>query len=398
MIAGMTRPISRRTTLKAAAGTAAGTAFAGSPAARAATGGPILKPLPARCFVDFGTNAEMRWDSVAPGKYLTDPSRLFVRDHTSTPRIDARSYRLAVFGDGLREARTEAGAVSLSLADLRSLPRTTITAVHECTGNGRSYFDTQQHQPAAGTQWTMGAVGAVTWTGVRLADLFARIGLAPEAVDVMATGLDPHYVSGGRGLRRRTPAVPGRQGARGRPAGVGDERQGAVARPRVPAAPGAAGLGRDRQHQVARLARGGPASAHLAVEHEVVPDDRPVVPRRQPAADRAPGAHRMGAPGRRRPAADAGKLLHGRSWSGAGRIAKVDVSTDGGGTWLPARLTEPGQAWTRWRFRWPGATTGQHTLMARATDVTGRTQPLVTPYNDGGYFFDAVVRQQVRVA
>ena len=64
----------------------------------------------------------------------------------------------------------------------------------------------------------------------------------------------------------------------------------------------------------------------------------------------------------------------------------------------PRRLTEPGQAWTRWRFRWPGATTGQHTLMARATDVTGRTQPLVTPYNDGGYFFDAVVRQPVRVA
>ena len=29
---------------------------------------------------------------------------------------------------------------------------------------------------------------------------------------------------------------------------------------------------------------------------------------------------------------------------------------------------------------------------ARATDVTGRTQPLVTPYDDGGYFFDAVVR------
>ena len=188
MIACMTLFISRRTTLKAAAGTASGTAFAGSPAARAATDGPILKPLPARCFVDFGTNAEMRWDSVAPGKYLTDPSRLFVRDHTSTPRIDARSYRLALFGDGLREARTEAGAVSLSLADLRSLPRTTITAVHECTGNGRSYFDTQQHQPAAGTQWRMGAVGAVTWTGARLADLFARIGLAPEAVDVMATG------------------------------------------------------------------------------------------------------------------------------------------------------------------------------------------------------------------
>jgi DMSO/TMAO reductase YedYZ molybdopterin-dependent catalytic subunit len=96
--------------------------------------------------------------------------------------------------------------------------------------------------------------------------------------------------------------------------------------------------------------------------------------------------------------ADPGKLLQGRSWSGAGRIAQVDVSTDGGGTWSPATLTEPSQAWTRWTFRWPGGSSGGHTLMARATDVTGRTQPLVTPYNDGGYFFDAVVRQQVRVA
>jgi hypothetical protein len=35
--------------------------------------------------------------------------------------------------------------------------------------------------------------------------------------------------------------------------------------------------------------------------------------------------------------------------------------------------------------------------MARATDVEGRQQPLVTPYNDGGYFFDAVVRHPVTV-
>ena len=35
--------------------------------------------------------------------------------------------------------------------------------------------------------------------------------------------------------------------------------------------------------------------------------------------------------------------------------------------------------------------------MARATDVAGRQQPLVTPFNDGGYFFDAVVRHPVTV-
>jgi hypothetical protein len=35
--------------------------------------------------------------------------------------------------------------------------------------------------------------------------------------------------------------------------------------------------------------------------------------------------------------------------------------------------------------------------MARATDPAGRTQPLETPYNDNGYFFDAVVRHPVTV-
>ena len=38
---------------------------------------------------------------------------------------------------------------------------------------------------------------------------------------------------------------------------------------------------------------------------------------------------------------------------------------------------------------------GEHVLMARATDAAGRTQPLETPFNDGGYFFDAVVRHPV---
>ena len=68
--------------------------------------GPILKPLPERYFTVYGTNAEMRWDSVDPHRHLTPQPRLFVRNHTRTPRIDPHSYRLSVFGDGLRQART----------------------------------------------------------------------------------------------------------------------------------------------------------------------------------------------------------------------------------------------------------------------------------------------------
>src|SRR6478736_8060895 len=88
-------------------------------AARAVAGAPaIQKPLPAAWFYDYGTNAEMRWDSVSSQRYLTSPDRLFVRDHTATPTIDVSTYRLRIFGDGLSAARTADQALSLSYADL----------------------------------------------------------------------------------------------------------------------------------------------------------------------------------------------------------------------------------------------------------------------------------------
>ena len=157
----------------------------------------ILKPTPPAYFTDFGTNAEMRWGSVDPGRYLTPQSRLFVRNHTRTPQIDRSTYALQVYGDGLVTPRSEDEALSLSFADLQRLPHHELTAVVECTGNGRSYFASQQGQTVAGTAWTLGAVGTVRWRGVRLRDVLASVGLSPDAVSIQATGLDAPFVSGG---------------------------------------------------------------------------------------------------------------------------------------------------------------------------------------------------------
>ena len=55
---------------------------------RAENGSPIAKKLPPEWFVNFGTNAEMRWDAVAGLGYTTPNERFFVRDHTGTPIID----------------------------------------------------------------------------------------------------------------------------------------------------------------------------------------------------------------------------------------------------------------------------------------------------------------------
>lgn len=94
-----------------------------------------------------------------------------------------------------------------------------------------------------------------------------------------------------------------------------------------------------------------------------------------------------------------GQVLHGRSWSGAGAVARVDVSTDGGASWRTARLHDRPRAdtWTRWSVTWKPDATGATHLLARATDTAGRRQPDVAVPNTQGYLFDAVVRHPVTV-
>ena len=68
--------------------------------------------------------------------------------------------------------------------------------------------------------------------------------------------------------------------------------------------------------------------------------------------------------------------ISGLAWSGRGRIAAVDVSTDGGRRWQRADLDDPvlPKCHTRFRFfwNWKG---GETVLMSRATDETGYVQP-----------------------
>ena len=68
--------------------------------------------------------------------------------------------------------------------------------------------------------------------------------------------------------------------------------------------------------------------------------------------------------------------IGGLAWSGRGRIAKVEVSTDGGANWAVAQLHGPvlDRAFTRFTLPWQWR--GQKAvLMSRATDESGHVQP-----------------------
>lgn len=397
--------LSRRTVFKLAGAGAVGLAVPayGAPALatpRTATSpgaGPIRKPLPAEHFVVHGTNAEMRWDTVDHDRFLTPQSRLFVRNHTSTPEIDPHTYRLAVHGDGLDGAPSREQAVELSLGDLRTFPRTRLTTVHECAGNGRSFYAGQQGTPASGTQWRLGAVGAVTWEGVRLVDVLEHLGLRHDAVDVMAAGLDPDYVAGGvnhGAVRRPVPLSKVRQdvllawGANGQ-ALLPDH--GFPLRLVVPGWVGIASIKWLGSLEVSRSMLESPWNTTW---YRMTGGDWPAD---SPALTVNPVRSAWELPEGVRLPARGGQQLHGRSWSGAGPIRTVEVSFDGGRRWRSARLEDRHAAWTRWSIRWPGLPAGEHALLARAVDVHGRTQPAVARFNDAGYFFDAVVRHPVQV-
>jgi sulfane dehydrogenase subunit SoxC len=68
--------------------------------------------------------------------------------------------------------------------------------------------------------------------------------------------------------------------------------------------------------------------------------------------------------------------IRGLAWSGRGRVRKVEVSLDAGGTWQEAQLQEPVISKCHTRFRFPWRWNGQEVILqSRCVDDTGYRQP-----------------------
>ena len=110
---------------------------------------------------------------------LTPVGLHYLLIHFDIPQVDVETWRLEVGG----EVRNP---LSLSLAELRERPKTSVACTLECAGNGRARLTPRPlSQP-----WLEEAVGNAEWTGTPLAPLLEEAGIEAGAVEVLFTGLD----------------------------------------------------------------------------------------------------------------------------------------------------------------------------------------------------------------
>jgi sulfite dehydrogenase (cytochrome) subunit A len=103
--------------------------------------------------------------------------------------------------------------------------------------------------------------------------------------------------------------------------------------------------------------------------------------------------------------ADGGTLKHGRSvlrgiaFDGGTGIREVEVSTDDGKTWMPAKL---GRDLGKYSFReWKlpvRLSAGSYDLKVRATSNGGETQPAEARWNPAGYLRNVIETVRVTAA
>jgi Mo-co oxidoreductase dimerisation domain len=81
----------------------------------------------------------------------------------------------------------------------------------------------------------------------------------------------------------------------------------------------------------------------------------------------------------------------GFAWAGESEIARVDLSIDQGATWQPARLVGERArfAWRRFEGTFNAMKAESYLILARATDTSGRTQPITPSWNPSGYLWNA---------
>ncbi|HUQ03153.1 MAG TPA: sulfite oxidase [Kofleriaceae bacterium] len=321
--------------------------------------------------------------------WLTPESDFFIVNHGNVPVVDAPdSYTIEIFGH-IQRGRP------LRLADLRSMPHTTVEATLQCAGNRRSEYDAIRRidDPVI---WDRGAIGNARWTGVRLVDVLEQVGVKNDASHVWLEGQDVGADGrfGGsipipRIYDRDAPPVLLAFEMNGKPL---SPSHGFPVRAVVPGFIGARSV--KWLSRILVATRPSHNSYFLRNHHWLDGpdgvDQGPIYGLKTNAVICTPASGAAGA------GAGAGAGLRGAVTVAGYAIAgdpravvdKVEVSADGGRTWQAATLERHAVAscWRRWRA--DVEVKGPTKIVARATDSAGVVQPEVARWNRGGYLYD----------
>ncbi len=327
-------------------------------------------------------------------RYPTTPIGMhYLLIHFDIPAIDESSYALEIKG-------CVRNRMKLSLEDLKQREKVSRTVVMECAGNGRSKLSPRP----ISAPWGEEAVGCARWTGTPLAPILEEAGLLDEAVEILFSGSDRGIDAGVEHTFERS--LPVQEALRedlllayemnGQPL---PPQHGYPLRLIVPDYYGVASVKWLESITALNEPFDGIQQVVKYLYQESEEDPGVPITRKLPRALMVP----PGIPEyltRRRYVSPGRIPIEGRAWSGYGRIERVEFSFDGGNSWEDTRLGEPEDpdAWTPWSYEWV-AEPGEYELCARATDESGRTQPLQTDesWNVGGYCVNAVQRVPVSV-
>jgi DMSO/TMAO reductase YedYZ molybdopterin-dependent catalytic subunit len=322
---------------------------------------------------------------------FTPNERFYVRWHLANipTVVDPATFRLKIRGHVER-------ALNLTLSELvREFKPVEIAAVNQCSGNSRGFFAPR----VAGGQWANGAMGNALWRGVSLKALLDRAGVKAGALQVRFNGLDT-------GILPQTPDFM-------KSLQVDHSRDGEVM---IAYAMNGKPLPLLNGYPLRLVVPGWYATYWVKMLDDIEVLDKPddnfwmshayLIPD-TPFADVAPGQqgvktipiNRMVPRSfftnlQNEATLKVGEktIVRGIAFGGDTGLAKVMLSVDGGSHWQETRLgPDHGKySFRQWDVDLVPAAPGPQTLMVKAINVAGASQPERANWNGAGFMRNVV--------
>lgn len=329
---------------------------------------------------------------------FTPNNAFFVRYHWSgiPTSVDPRTYRVQI--KGLVDT-----PLSLSLDELKKMDTVTLAAAHQCSGNSRGFANPRVNGGESGN----GAMGNARWTGVPLKKVLEKAGLKAGAVQVSFNGLDHPPLGDGPDFIKALDIDHAMDGEVMLAWSMNDADlpmlNGYPLRLIVPGYYGTYWVKHLSEITVLDKAL---ANFWMAKAYRVPDNTCACVPAGGKMAHSRPiGRFAIRSfltsvlDGDTIPAGRA-TLLRGFAFDGGYGLTAVNVSADGGKTWVRAKLGEDHGKYSfrEWTLPFTPAKAGPLEIKVRAFNKIGQTQPMEALWNPSGYMRNVVETTRVIAA